>query len=123
MRELIGKIPTKDPNVTEVVYLAEMVRCLDCEQTVPVGIEVVTVKKNGKSKKAVRHVCYCRGHGFDYEAKARSAYSAPSSIGNVVPFQQSNLGHDLTSLKTSYPGKWRATAPADGGSPAACEPV
>jgi hypothetical protein len=35
MRELIGKIPTKDPNVTEVVYLAEMVRCLDCEQTVP----------------------------------------------------------------------------------------
>jgi hypothetical protein len=45
MRELIGKIPTKDPNVTEVVYLAEMVRCLDCEQTVPVGIEVVTVKK------------------------------------------------------------------------------
>jgi hypothetical protein len=33
MRELIGKIPTKDPNVTEVVYLAEMVRCLDCEQS------------------------------------------------------------------------------------------
>jgi hypothetical protein len=71
MRELIGKIPTKDPNVTEVVYLAEMIRCLDREQTVPVGIEVVTVKKNGKSKKAVRHVCYCRGHGFDYEAKAQ----------------------------------------------------
>jgi hypothetical protein len=48
MRELIGKIPTKDPNVTEVVYLAEMIRCLDCEQTVPVGIEVVTVKKKRK---------------------------------------------------------------------------
>jgi len=72
MRELIGKIPTKDPNVTEVVYLAEMVRCLECEQTVPVAIEVVTVKKKEKSKKAVRHVCYCRGHGFDYEAKAQS---------------------------------------------------
>jgi hypothetical protein len=72
MRELIRKIPTKDPNITEVIYLAEMVRCLECEQTVPVGIEVVTVKKNGKSKEAVRHVSYCRGHGFDYETKAQS---------------------------------------------------
>jgi hypothetical protein len=25
-----------------------MIRCLDCEQTVPVGIEVVTVKKKRK---------------------------------------------------------------------------
>ena len=54
--ELIGKIPTKDPNLTEVVYLTEMVRCLECQQTVPMGIEVVTVKKSGKSRKAVRHV-------------------------------------------------------------------
>src|SRR5690242_17610213 len=45
MRELIGKIPDKDPNITEVVYLSEIVRCLECEQTVPMGIEVVTVKK------------------------------------------------------------------------------
>ena len=44
MRELIGKIPTKDPTITEVVYLSEVVRCLECEQTVPMGIEVVTVK-------------------------------------------------------------------------------
>ena len=72
MRELIGKIPTKDPNITEVVYLAEIVLCLECQQTVPVGIEVVTVKKSGKSKQVVRHVCYCRGHGFDYETKAQS---------------------------------------------------
>jgi hypothetical protein len=72
MRELIGKLPTKDPSITEVVYLTEMVRCLECERTVPVGIEVVTVKKSGKSKEAVRHVCYCRGHGFDYETKAQS---------------------------------------------------
>jgi len=72
MRELIGKIPTKDPNITEVVYLAEMVRCLECEQTVPMGIEVVTVKKSEKSKEVVRHVCYCRGHGFDYETRAQS---------------------------------------------------
>jgi hypothetical protein len=44
MRELIGKIPTKDPNITEVVYLSEIVRCLECEQPVPMGIEVMTVK-------------------------------------------------------------------------------
>ena len=49
MRELIGKIPTKDPNITEVVYLSEIVRCLECEQTVPMGIEVVTVKLSGTS--------------------------------------------------------------------------
>ena len=77
MRELIGKIPTKDPNLTEVVYLTEMVRCLECQQTVPMGIEVVTVKKSGKSRKAVRHVCYCRGHGFDYETKAQISRFAP----------------------------------------------
>ena len=47
MRELIGKIPTRDPNITEVVYLAEIVLCLECQQTVPMGIEVVTVKKSG----------------------------------------------------------------------------
>lgn len=72
MRELIGKIPTKDPCITEVVYLSEIVRCLECEQTVPMGIEVVTVKKIGKTRQAIRHQCYCRGHGFDYEMKAQS---------------------------------------------------
>jgi len=72
MRELIGKIPTKDPAIVEVVYLAEMVRCLECEQTRPVGIEVVTVKKNGGARKVLRHVCYCRGHGLDYERRAQS---------------------------------------------------
>jgi len=72
MRELIGKIPTKDPNVTEVVYLSEIVRCLECQTTVPMGIEVVTVKKDGESKKVLRHVCYCRAHGLDYETTAQS---------------------------------------------------
>jgi hypothetical protein len=72
MRELIGKIPTKDPNITEVVYRTEIVRCLECQQTVPMGIEVVTVNKSGESKKVLRHVCYCRGHGFDYETKAQT---------------------------------------------------
>ena len=32
MRELMGKIPTKDPNITEVVYLSEIVRCLGCQR-------------------------------------------------------------------------------------------
>ena len=71
MRELIGKIPTKTP-ISAKVYLSEMIRCLECQQTVPIGIEVVTVKKSGESKKVLRHVCYCRGHGFDYETKAQS---------------------------------------------------
>jgi len=38
MRELIGKIPTKDPNITEMVYRTEMVRCLECQRTAPMGI-------------------------------------------------------------------------------------
>jgi len=97
MRELIGKIPTKDPNIIEVVYLTEIVRCLECQQTVPMGIEVVTVKKSGKSKKAVPHVCYCGGHGFDYETKAQSLPIRPHAIRNVAPFQLSNLGHDLNT--------------------------
>ena len=56
MRELMGKIPTKDPDINEEVYLSEMVRCSECQMTVPVGIEVVTIKKDGKSKKLIRHV-------------------------------------------------------------------
>jgi hypothetical protein len=71
MREIIGKIQTKDPNITEVVYLSEVVRCLECQKTVPMGIEVVTVRKSGESREVLRHVCYCRGHGFDYETKAQ----------------------------------------------------
>ena len=45
MRELIGRSRTKDPSVTEEVYLTEVVRCQECEQTVPIGIEVVTRQK------------------------------------------------------------------------------
>ena len=72
MRELIGKIATKDPAFTEVVYLTELARCVQCQQTVPIGIEVVTVKKTGDTRNAIRHVCYCRPHGFDYEEKAKA---------------------------------------------------
>ena len=39
MRDLMGKIPTKEPDVTEEIYLSELVRCGECERTVPVGIE------------------------------------------------------------------------------------
>jgi hypothetical protein len=72
MRELIGKIPTKDPSITEVVYRTEIVRCLACQRTVPMGIEVVIVQKSGGARKVLRHVCYCRAHGLDYETKAHS---------------------------------------------------
>jgi hypothetical protein len=93
MRELIGKIPTKDPDVIEVVYLAEVVRCLECEQTVPMGIEVVTVKKSGDSRKVVRHVCYCRGHGFDYETQAQSLPIRPRAQSEtLLRFNDSTWG-------------------------------
>jgi hypothetical protein len=94
MRELIGKIPTKDPNITEVVYLTEIVRCLDCQQTVPMGIEVVTVKKSEKSKEVVRHVCYCRAHGLDYETKAQSLpiRPCPKSEAPLPRFNNASWG-------------------------------
>ena len=91
MRELIGKIPTKDPAITEVVYLADMVRCLECEQTRPVGIEVVTVKKNGDARKILRHVCYCRGHGLDYERKAQSRPIRPHGESELLLHVKNSL--------------------------------
>jgi hypothetical protein len=68
MRQLLGKIPIKS-GVTTEVYLAETVRCQDCQITVPMGIEVVTVRKEGKSKKVIRHSWYCRAHGADYTTR------------------------------------------------------
>jgi hypothetical protein len=50
MRELIGKIPAKNSSITEVVYLSEMVRRLECQQTMLMGIEIVTVKKIGGTR-------------------------------------------------------------------------
>jgi heterodisulfide reductase subunit C len=70
MRQLIGKIPIKYRNVTEEIYLSECVRCQNCQATVPIGIEVVTVRKEGMSKKVIRHGWYCRAHGADYATKA-----------------------------------------------------
>ena len=63
MRQLIGKIPTKEPNVIEEVYFAELIRCRECQKSVPMGIEVVRVKRDGKSKKVLSHRYYCRAHG------------------------------------------------------------
>jgi hypothetical protein len=89
MRELIGKIQSKDPSISEKVYFSEMVRCLECQQTVPVGIEVITVKKDGESKKVLRHVCYCRGHGLDYETKAQSLPIRPH-VKSETPLMRFN---------------------------------
>ncbi len=72
MRELMGKIPTKDPNIIEEVYLSEIVRCRECQRTVPMGIEVLTVKKGEECREVLRHEYYCRAHGIDYEARVQS---------------------------------------------------
>ena len=62
----------------ERLFLPETsVRCLECQQTVPMGIEIVTVKKIGGTRQVIRDECYCRGHGFDYETKAQSARIRP----------------------------------------------
>jgi hypothetical protein len=70
MRQLIGKIPIKSRDVIEEVYLSELVRCEECQRTVPIGIEVITVKKGSSPKKVVKHTCYCRAHGGEYQARA-----------------------------------------------------
>jgi len=71
MRELIGKIPTKDPNVIEEVYLSALIRCREY-QTAPMGIEVITVKREGGARKVLKHGYYCRAHGHDYEETVQS---------------------------------------------------
>lgn len=77
MRELLGTIPNIDPNVTQKVYLSETVLCRECKKTVPVGIEVITTKKVGDSRKVLKHEYYCRAHAYDshgveLESKMRS---------------------------------------------------
>jgi hypothetical protein len=73
MRELIGKVRTKDRNVIEEVYLSPFLRCRECQVTVPMGIEVVTVKRDGVSKRTVlSHRHYCRAHGLDYQMMGQS---------------------------------------------------
>ena len=52
MRQLIGKISIKGQRVVEEVYLSEQIRCRECQKTVPIGVEVVRVQKDGPSKKS-----------------------------------------------------------------------
>ena len=66
MRELLGKIPTKIPFVSQKVYRSELVYCCECQRTVPIGIEVIIIKSEGGIKKVLKHKYYCRAHGSDY---------------------------------------------------------
>ena len=70
MRQLLGKSRFTSGNVTEEVYLSENVSCQTCQITVPMGIEVVTVRDERDSKKVVKRARYCRAHGAEYAAKA-----------------------------------------------------
>jgi hypothetical protein len=70
MRQLIGKIPIRGKMIEEV-YLSEQVRCRECQKTVPIGVEVVTVEKDIRPKKVVKRAFYCRSHAGDYESRAR----------------------------------------------------
>ena len=70
MRQLIGKIAVK-ARIVEEVYLSEQVRCRECQKTVPIGVEVVTVVKDIRPKKILRRAFYCRPHAGEYEALAR----------------------------------------------------
>jgi hypothetical protein len=69
VRQLLGKFRTKDPGVTQRVFLAEIVRCSECQRTVPMGIEVVTAKQEENGEKILHHAWYCREHGLSYEEK------------------------------------------------------
>jgi hypothetical protein len=71
MRQLIGKIPLTYRNVIEEIYLSENVRCQNCQVTAPMGIEVVTFRKEGLSKKVIKHGWFCRAHGADYATRAQ----------------------------------------------------
>ena len=68
MRELIGTKRTGDPDVTISVYRSDLVYCRDCRKTVPVGIEVITTRKDQDAKTVLKHEYYCRVHGMEYES-------------------------------------------------------
>lgn len=71
MRQLIGKIPIKGQVVIEEVYLSEQIRCNECQKTAPIGVEVVRVQKEGKSKRVLKRTFYCRAHAGEYESRAQ----------------------------------------------------
>ena len=72
MRELIGQMATSEPGVTRSVYRSEMIRCGECQKMAPIGIEVITARKDGDSRKVLEHRYYCRSHGLDYELRSES---------------------------------------------------
>ena len=55
MRQLLGKSRFPSRDVTEEVYLSEHIYCQTCQITVPMGIEVVTVRNERNFKKVVKH--------------------------------------------------------------------
>lgn len=71
MRQLIGKLPGKKRGEVDEIYLAEHVRCRECQRTSPTGIEVVTVQKAGTTKKILRRAFFCRAHGAEYQSRAQ----------------------------------------------------
>jgi hypothetical protein len=71
MRQFIGKVPSKERGAVDEIYLAEHVRCRECQRTSPMGIEVVTVQKAGTTKKILRRAFFCRAHGAEYQSRAQ----------------------------------------------------
>jgi hypothetical protein len=96
MRELIGKISTNDADVIQNVYYSENVRCQTCHKTVPIGIEVVTVRTDKEPKKVLKHEYYCRAHAFDvhgveFETRAQFRPNRKSiKLGQATPRWQDN---------------------------------
>lgn len=74
MRQLLGKFPSKERGAFDEVYLSEQVRCRECQKTAPMGIEVVTVQKNGRTKKILKRAFFCRIHGADYYSRAQGEH-------------------------------------------------
>ena len=70
MRELIGKTVLSEPGVTRSVYRSELIRCGECQKMAPIGIEVITAKREGDTQKVIEHRYYCRSHGLNYETRS-----------------------------------------------------
>jgi hypothetical protein len=81
MRELIGKLALNEPGVTRSVYRSELIRCGECQRMAPIGIEVITARRDGDSQKILEHRYFCRTHGLDYETRSQNPprHSAPKS--------------------------------------------
>ena len=54
MRELIGKVALSEPGVTRSVYRSELIRCGECQRMGPIGIEVITARRDAEFVQKVR---------------------------------------------------------------------